>query len=897
MAKKNKKSNSNTAGEKRQKTAAAAKQKQQAAPAAEPPASNGAHKPKYALMGSDGKQSTSTVARVFSTLEYGPAPESPAAANAWLDSHGRDFGHFINNEWYKPAGERRHYQTTAPATGEVLSSTTEGTAEDVDVAVQAAKRAQVKWAALPPHARARHMYSLARHVQKHARLIAVVEALDNGKTVRETRDADVPIVARWLYHYAGWAQLAPKEMQGWKPVGVIGGIVPWNFPLMLTTWKVAPALAMGNTVVLKPATPTRLSALLFAEICAEAGLPPGVFNVVTGGGRMGSSLAEHPDVDKVAFTGSTGIGALLRRNLAGTGKKISLELGGKSPVCVFESADLDSVVEGVVNAVWFNQGQVCSAGSRLLVQEPIYKKLVGKLKARMKTLRLGHSLDKCIDMGPLVQLSHWKDVSHHVQTARDEGAEVYQACNGAANPPNLPEGELFFPPTLVLNVESTSTIVQEEVFGPVLAVQTFRTPKEAISLANNTRYGLGASVWTEKMTLAMEVALGIKAGTVWINGHNMFDAASGFGGFRESGFGRDGGREGLYEYVKPAWMERARPEYPENDPGVKGFGTMTPVAPTLPTMLPGPAPGTPGGTTNTAVTHMPPIDRTLKMFYGGKQKRPDATYCRPVLAEGSGTLLGQVSEGNRKDIRNAVECAYKAAPGWGKRAAHNRAQIVYYIAENLELRFDEIAGRIAAQTGRTIESANAEVSASINRLFYWAAYADKYGGEVQETSFYGATVKINEPVGTIGIACPDEYPLLGFVSLFAPAVVRGNTIIIVPSEAYPLSATDLYQVFETSDVPAGVVNIITGNRNHLTKYLVEHQNIEAMWYFGDAEGSRFVEHASAGNMKRSWVNYGCKRDWMVDEQGQGVEFLYNSTECKNIWMPMGVIFDAGMGGY
>ena len=884
-------------GTKRQKVSAPAAPAP--APVTEDPV---VHKPKYALMGGD-KKNTGTIARVFETLEYGPAPESPAGAYAWLDSHNRDFGHFIDGAWYKPDSQRKKYETTSPATGEVLSKTTQGTQEDIDYAVSSAKRAQVKWAALPPHARARHMYALARHVQKHARLLSVVEAMDNGKTVRETRDSDIPLVSRWLYHYAGWAQLAPTEMREFKPVGVVGGIVPWNFPIMLTTWKIAPALAMGNTVVLKPATPTRLSALLFAEICAEAGLPPGVLNVVTGGGRMGSMLAEHADIDKVAFTGSTGIGALLRRNLAGSGKKISLELGGKSPVVVFDTADLDNVVEGIVNAVYFNQGQVCSAGSRLLVQQPIYEKLVNKLKARMKTLRLGHSLDKCCDMGPLNTLSHFKDVTHHVDTARAEGGEVYQACNGSANPPNLPDGELFFPPTLITNVQSTSTIVQEEVFGPVLAVQTFRTPGEAIKLANNTRYGLGASVWTEKMSLALEVALSIKAGTVWVNGHNMFDAASGFGGFRESGFGRDGGKEGLYDYVVPKWYEKHKPEFPSPDPGIEKFGATATGRPTIPTMThpSAVAPGTPqpnssGHGIDTSSPFMPSVNRTLKLYYGGKQKRPDATYVRPVLAAETGALLGQVSEGNRKDIRNAVECAYKASGGWGKRAAHNRAQIMYFIAENLELRFSEFAERIANQTGRSIESAQDEVTASIHRLFYWAAYADKFGGTVQETTFYGATVKIHEPVGTIGIACPDNYPLLGFISLFAPAVVRGNTIVIVPSEKYPLCATDLYQVFETSDVPDGVVNIITGDKNHLTKYLVEHQNIEAMWYHGDAEGSRYVEYAAAGNMKRTWVNYGHERNWMAEDQGQGTEFLVQSVECKNIWMPMGEVFTGG-GGY
>ena len=656
----------------------------------------------------------------------------------------------------------------------------------------------------------------------------------------QSRDSDIPLVARWLYHYAGWAQLKDTEMSEWQSVGVIGGIVPWNFPLMLLVWKVAPALAMGNTVVLKPATYTRLSALMFAEICAEAGLPPGVVNVVTGGGRMGSALAEHDDVDKVAFTGSTGVGQLLRRSTAGTGKKISLELGGKSPVVVFEDADLDSVVEGVVSAIWFNQGQVCSAGSRLLVQEGVYDRLVSKIKARMKTLRVGNSLDKCTDMGPLVDQRQYDDVMHHINQAKKEGAVVHQALS-ESELPKRPDGSkgLWIPPTLITNINSTSTAVQEEIFGPVLVAMSFRTAKEGIALANNTRYGLGASVWTEKLNCALEVALSIKAGTVWVNGHNMFDAASGFGGYRESGFGRDGGKEGLYEYVRPIWKDRPRPQLKKAEVSrgaeeggggwsvkIPDFGNTVPARPVLPASV---GSSTSSSSSSAAATSssssegsgpvsvsasplrfhlarpdedsdnesssmdgkgreirsmvvsggMPKIDRTPKVFYGGKQKRPDATYVRPVISP-SGEFIGQVAEGNRKDVRNAVEAAHKGKTGWGKRAAHNRAQIMYYIAENLELRMEEIAGRISAMTGRDLQSGRDEVHASINRLFHWAAYADKYGGTVQETSFYGATVKVNEPVGVIGIACPEDYPLLGLVSLFAPAVVRGNVVVMIP---------------------------------------------------------------------------------------------------------------------
>eukprot|EP00118_Oscarella_pearsei_P025258 m.307845 g.307845 ORF g.307845 m.307845 type:complete len:868 (+) comp42934_c0_seq1:915-3518(+) len=818
-----------------------------------------------------------SVAKIFETLEYGPAPESSAAAEKWLDDHGRSFGHFINGQWVKPEG-RSTYTTVNPATGAQLAQTVQGTQEDADLAVGAAKKAFDSWSKLPGHIRARHMYSIARHVQKHMRLLAVVETMDNGKPIRESRDADVPLVARHFYHHSGWAQLMDTEMAGWEPIGVVGAIVPWNFPLMLLTWKVCPALAMGNTVVLKPATYTRLSALLLAEICAEAGLPPGVFNVVTGNGAFGSMLADHGDVDKVAFTGSTEIGQVLRRMTAGSGKRVSLELGGKSPFVVFDSADLDSAVEGVVDAIWFNQGQVCSAGSRLLVQENIADRMIKKIKTRMGHLRVGDSLDKCIDIGAIVDPSQKKSIDNFVQKAKKEGAEVFQTCA------TIPHQGCFYPPTLITNVEPVSIVVQEEIFGPVLCVVTFRTPKEAIALANNTRFGLAASVWTENFSLGLEVALSIKAGTCWINSHNLFDSASGFGGYRESGFGRDGGKEGLYEYVRPSWQQKVRPDV--KDTSMKSFGESIPPRPLNPSQKQA---ITYSPVTEISGSKVPSIDRTLKMYVGGTQKRPDAPYARPITSP-SGSTVGQVGEGNRKDIRDAVEAAHKAAPGWGKRAAHNRAQIMYYIAENLELRQDEIAKRIAAMTDCSMVDAREEVSLAVQRLFHWGAYADKYGGTVQETTLYGCTVKVHEPAGVIGIACSDAFPLLGFVSLFAPAVVRGNTIVIIPSEKYPLSATDLYQVFDTSDLPGGVVNIVTGSRDHLTKYLAEHQNVESMWYFGSAEGSKFVELTSTVNVKRTWVNYGVERDWKDVRQGQGEEFLLHSTECKNIWIPMGEIF-------
>merc|ERR1719340_517462 len=418
---------------------------------------------------------------------------------------------------------------------------------------------------------------------------------------------------------------------------------------------------------------------------------------------MGQVLAEHPDVDKVAFTGSTDIGKVLRRATAGTGKKISLELGGKSPVVVFDSADLDSAVESVVDAIWFNQGQVCSAGSKLLVQSTVFDKFISKLKTRLGSFRIGHSLEKTIDMAAIVDESQRKSVADFVEEARDEGADVFQT--------ECPPG-CFYPPTLITGVNTASRVVMEEIFGPVLVALSFRTAKEAIAVANNTMYGLGASIHSEQLPLALETAKHIIAGTVWINCHNMFDAAAGFGGFKQSGYGRDGGKEGLYEYVKPAWQPRVR--IPELQVDMKKFGASYTAD----------GPGINGGNGDNP-SNGDQVDRTYKLYYGGAQKRPDGNYSR-VIRNVEGHVMAQVGEANRKDIRNAVEVAAKAQPAWAKRSPFNRQQILYYIAENLDIRRRGFARRLTELTGVSLEEAEVEVSLSVARLFYWASWADKY---------------------------------------------------------------------------------------------------------------------------------------------------------------------------
>src|SRR6266508_917553 len=641
----------------------------------------------------------STLLEIFKTMEYGPAPESPAAVNAWLEEHNRKFGLFINNEWVTPKGAK-YFASYNPSNEELLAETVQAGQKEVDAAVAAARGAFESWSKTPGVVRARYLYAIARNVQKHHRLLAVLESMDNGKPIRESRDIDVPLLARHFYYYAGWAQLMETELRDYEPVGVVGQIIPWNFPLLMLGWKIAPALAMGNTVVLKPARYTSLTALKFAEIMQEIDLPAGVVNILTGeASQVGEALVRHPDVNKIAFTGSTDVGRSIRRATAGSGKKLSLELGGKSPFVVFDDADLDSVVEGVVDAIWFNQGQVCCAGSRLLVQEGIALRLIEKLRARMEKLRVGDPLDKAIDIGAIVAPAQLQKIERLVEQGRAEGATLWQpswAC---------PAEGYFFPPTLFTEVAPAATIAQVEIFGPVLVSTTFRTPAEAVALANNTRYGLAASVWSEDVNLALDVARQIKAGVVWINSTNVFDAASGFGGYRESGFGREGGKEGLYEYVKPQVAGR-RSQDDEIYGGIPAPADEQPYE----------GNGGGNGETELKTQHSklktPAIDRTPKHYIGGKQARPDSGYSRPVY-DPRGRLVGEVGEGNRKDVRNAVEAA-RAAAKWAGQTGHGRAQILYYIAENLSARATELARRLIATTGASEDAAAQEVDATID---------------------------------------------------------------------------------------------------------------------------------------------------------------------------------------
>ena len=474
----------------------------------------------------------------MSIFEYAPAPESRAVVDI-----KESYGLFVNGEFTSGAGTA--FKTVNPATEEVLAEVAEADASDVDRAVKAARKAYEKvWGPMPGRERAKYLYRIARIIQERSRELAVLETLDNGKPIKEARDVDVPTVAAHFFYYAGWADKLEHSGYGTTPLGVAGQVIPWNFPLLMLAWKVAPALACGNTVVLKPAETTPLTALLFAEICQQADLPPGVVNILTGAGETGRAIVEHPGVDKVAFTGSTDVGKAIARAVAGTDKKVTLELGGKAANIVFDDAPIDQAVEGIVNGIFFNQGHVCCAGSRLLVQESVADEVLERLKRRVATLRLGDPLDKNTDIGAInsaEQLARIKELS---DIGESEGAGRWSpACE-------IPSQGFWFPPTIFTGVSQAHRIAREEIFGPVLSVLTFRTPSEAVEKANNTPYGLSAGIWTEKGSRILDVAGKLRAGVVWANTFNKFDPTSPFGGYKESGYGREGGRHGLAAYLK-----------------------------------------------------------------------------------------------------------------------------------------------------------------------------------------------------------------------------------------------------------------------------------------------------------------------------------------------------------
>ena len=777
----------------------------------------------------------------FKNIKYGPAPEDDKDVLKWIKNLSSPNRIYINGKWTLSKSSKT-LQAINPSTNSKLFKLVVSSKKDVDSAVIAANMAYPKWSKLSSYKRSQYLYALARLIQKHARFLSVLESIDNGKPIRETRDIDIPLVARHFYYHAGWAA---KSKDSVKSLGVVGQIIPWNFPLLMLAWKIAPAIACGNTVVLKPAEYTSLTAIFFAELCMKAKLPNGVINIVTGDGSTGQHITNHPLVKKIAFTGSTEVGKKIIASTSNTNKKLTMELGGKSPFIVFEDADLDSAVEGVVDAIWFNQGQVCCAGSRLLIQESIEKKFIKKLKQRMEKLRVGNPLDKSIDIGAIVAPVQLKKIDRLVKKGVKEGAKLWQPSW------SCPKEGLFYPPSLFTNVTPASYIAQIEIFGPVLTSLTFRTPSEAVAIANNTPYGLAASIWSENINLALDVAPKVKAGVIWINSTNLFDAACGFGGFKESGFGREGGSEGIRAYTKI------------NLPVVRGSKK----------------------TNNKIKISLPMIDRTPKLYIGGKQKRPDGGYSFPLNAVNN-SFICDIAQANRKDVRDSVEIAAKS---FTKQLSNfNRSQILFYLAENLQQREKTFVDLLVVLCGSSPVNASKEFSQSCERLFYYAAMADKFEGNVHNPPMRGLTLAMKEPLGVMTSILSDDSPLLNLVTVMGSVFSTGNTNIIVPGQKTSLIATELYQVLDTSDVPGGYVNILTAKENELNKTLSQHENIEGIWYFGadSAQRSEIVKNTTS-NIKRYWCPEEKHLDWANVSVEFLNEFLYQSTQVKNIWIPYG----------
>jgi aldehyde dehydrogenase (NAD+) len=595
--------------------------------------------------------------------------------------------------------------------------------------------------------------------------------------------------------------------------------------------------------------------LLFAEILQQVSLPQGVVNILTGDRQVGELLLRHKEVQKITFTGSTEVGRIIRRATAGSGKTLSLELEGKSPFIVFEDADLDAAVEGIIDSILPNQGQMCCACSRLLVQEGIATKMIEKLRRRMEKLRIGDALDKGVDLGAMVSPAHLLEIRRLVEKGIADGGHCWQPRFP------LPKEGFFYPPTLFTEVEPAHTIGQVDICGPVVAAMTFRTPSESVELANNSRYGLAASIWTENINLALDIVPRLKAGVVWVNSTNLFDASSGFGGYRESGFGRDGGNEGMYEYLAVTW-ERYLPLYQQGEVTIRPYPSM-----------------------KTANPQHPKITRSPQLYICGKETPSDSGYSFS-LENANGGYASEIGLGNREDIRKAVDAAKKAAE-WSRTTAYVRAQALFSLAEDLSLRSDEFSARLASLTGTSHHDARLEVQRTVERLFYYAGWADKYDGSIHQTPFRNLTLATREPWGVVGVVCPAEQPLLALISLFAPLIVTGNCVVAIPSWRFALVATDFYQVLDTSELLPGVVNIITGNADELAIFLAQHDEVASVWYVGSARTSAIVERESAGNLKSTWVNHGKRRNWLDDHQAQGWEYLRHAVQVKNIWIPYG----------
>ncbi len=830
--------------------------------------------------------------------EYDPAPESAAIGRL------RDrYQMFVGGRFLDGRGD--DVKTVNPATEEPLASVSTATTADIDDAVRAARSAYAgPWSRLTAAQRGTYLFRIARGIAERSRELAVVETLDNGKPIKESRDVDVPTASAHFFHHAGWADKLTHAGYGpaVRPLGVAGQVIPWNFPLLMAAWKIAPALAAGNTVVIKPAETTPLSILVLAEIIADADLPPGVVNIVTGAGDVGAALVDHPGIDKVAFTGSTEVGRQIQASLAGTGRKLTLELGGKAANIVFDDAPIDQAVEGIVNGIFFNQGHVCCAGSRLLVQESVADEVIAKLRARIATLRVGDPMDKNTDVGAINSAGQLATIRDLAAAGDDEGAVRW------TSPCPLPDRGFFFAPTVFTNVSQSMRIAREEIFGPVLSVLTFRTPDEAITKANNTPYGLSAGVWTEKGSRILGMAGALRAGVVWANTFNRFDPTAAFGGYKESGFGREGGRAGLAAYLDTDDEPRALPAVDPADADTILAEAAESVLDELLAPPQNPAEAAVlsdvvrrSGQRRAAESAPPPavpepsgrvaVTKTYKLFVGGAFPRSESGRTYRASGGVGGAVTANVAQGSRKDARDAVVAARKAFGGWSRATAYNRGQVLYRVAEMLEGRraefVDLLGGGLA--DGRTVDAA-------IDRWVHYAGWTDKLAqvfGSANPVAGPFFSFSTPEPTGVVVAVAPADDPLLGLISVLAPIVAGGNTCVLLASQSAPLAAVTLAEVLATSDVPGGVVNILTGDPLEMAPHLAAHADVNALDLTGVAPAARAdLEKAAAGTVKR--VYSPGPPDF---RRPPGTARLRAFLEIKTVWHPTGAVSLAGGGAY
>ncbi len=811
--------------------------------------------------------------------QYDPAPESAAIGRL-----RERYQLFVNGRFVDGRGE--DVKTIIPATEEPLTIVSTAGRADIDDAVHAARTAfDGPWSRLTPAQRGTYLFRIARGIAERARELAVVETLDNGKPIKESRDVDIPTASAHFFHHAGWADKLGHAGYGpaVRPLGVAGQVIPWNFPLLMAAWKIAPALAAGNTVVLKPAETTPLSALVLAEIIADADLPPGVVNIITGAGDIGAALVNHPGIDKVAFTGSTEVGKQIQASLAGTGRKLTLELGGKAANIVFDDAPIDQAVEGIVNGIFFNQGHVCCAGSRLLVQESIVDEVIAKLQDRISTLRVGDPMDKNTDVGAINSAGQLATITSLADAGDAEGATRW------TSPCPLPDRGFYFAPTVFTDVSQSMRIAREEIFGPVLSVLTFRTPDEALAKANNTPYGLSAGVWTEKGSRILGMASALRAGVVWANTFNRFDPTAAFGGYQESGFGREGGRAGLAAYLD-ADDEPRTIDLDAADPNDADAMLAAALDEEIEDLLPPPPPA--------SVTADPVVDpdrvavtKTYKLFIGGAFPRTESGRTYRASGGVDGSIVANVAQGSRKDARDAVSAARSAFGKWSRATAYNRGQVLYRVAELMEARRTEFVGLLGG--GGTNERV---VDAAIDRWVHYAGWTDKLAqvfGSANPVAGPFFSFSTPEPTGVVAAVAPADDPLLGLVAVLAPIIASGNTCVLLASPAWPLPAVTLAEVLATSDVPGGVVNILTGGPLEMAPHLAAHADVNALDLTGVNPAARpDLERAAAGTVKR--VYSPGPQDF---RRPPGTARLRAFLEIKTVWHPTGAVSLGGGGGY